>query len=118
MLEIWDIAGLVRGAHEGQGLGNEFLSNIQAVDAIYHVVRGFRCKTVEHVEGSLDPVRDIKIISNELRMKDIANLKKKHESLGKLVTRTKDKKVHDEFAVVQMLLGIESLMFPLKNIIF
>lgn len=106
VLEIWDIAGLVKGAHEGQGLGNEFLSNIQAVDAIYHVVRGFRAKQVEHVEGSLDPCRDIDIISNELRMKDVANLKKKQESLGKLVNRTKDKKIHDEYEVVNMLLEI------------
>jgi len=106
VLEIWDIAGLVRGAHEGQGLGNEFLSNIQAVDAIFHVVRGFRAKQVEHVEGSLDPVRDIEIISNELRQKDIANLTKKSDSLGKLVTRTKDKRVHDEYEVVTQLLSI------------
>eukprot|EP01083_Nonionella_stella_P178329 629574_1 len=106
VLEIWDIAGLVRGAHEGQGLGNEFLSNIQAVDAIFHVVRGFRAKHVEHVEGSLDPVRDIKIIANELRQKDIAKLSKKYDSLSKLVNRSKDKRIKDEFEVVKILLDI------------
>lgn len=106
VLEIWDIAGLVKGAHEGQGLGNEFLANIQAVDAIYHVVRAFRAKHVEHVEGSLDPVRDIKIIANELRQKDIALLDKKYESLSKLVHRSKDKRIKDEFECVGILLEI------------
>jgi len=106
VLEIWDIAGLVRGAHEGQGLGNEFLSNIQAVDAIFHVVRAFRAKLVEHVEGSLDPVRDIKIIANELIQKDIAIMTKKHDSLSKLVNRSKDKRIKDEFECVQELLAM------------
>eukprot|EP00485_Elphidium_margaritaceum_P001664 CAMPEP_0202691174 /NCGR_PEP_ID=MMETSP1385-20130828/5960_1 /ASSEMBLY_ACC=CAM_ASM_000861 /TAXON_ID=933848 /ORGANISM="Elphidium margaritaceum" /LENGTH=403 /DNA_ID=CAMNT_0049346535 /DNA_START=59 /DNA_END=1270 /DNA_ORIENTATION=+ len=106
ILEVWDIAGLVRGAHEGKGLGNEFLANIQAVDAIYHVVRAFRAKDVEHVEGTLDPVRDIQIIANELRQKDIALLQKKYDSLSKLVTRTKDKRVKDEFVIVERLLAL------------
>jgi len=97
------------------------------VDAIYHVVRGFRAKTVGHVEGSLDPVRDIKIISNELLQKDIANMKKKYESLAKLVTRTKDKRMKDEFEVVQTLLkmleegkyiGYCGHHFPLKDLEF
>ena len=106
VLEIWDIAGLVKGAHEGQGLGNEFLANIQAVDAIYHVVRAFRAKHIEHVEGSLDPIRDIKIIANELRQKDISLLNKKYESLSKLVNRSKDKRIKDEFECVKILLDI------------
>ncbi|KAF6004313.1 Obg-like ATPase [Cyanidiococcus yangmingshanensis] len=70
-LEIWDIAGLVRGAHEGQGLGNAFLSNIQAVDGIYHMCRAFEDDEVIHVEGSLDPVRDLRIVADELRFKDL-----------------------------------------------
>jgi len=106
VLEIWDIAGLVRGAHEGQGLGNEFLANIQAVDAIYHVVRAFKAKDVEHVEGSLDPVRDIEIIANELRQKDIAVVSKKYESLSKLVGRSKDRRVKEEFECVSILLEL------------
>lgn len=69
VLSITDIAGLVKGAAEGAGLGNAFLSHIQAVDAIYHVVRAFDSKEVTHVEGNIDPVRDIKIIQNELRLK-------------------------------------------------
>eukprot|EP00466_Bigelowiella_natans_P016078 jgi/Bigna1/57820/fgenesh1_pm.31_\ len=69
-LEVTDIAGLVRGAADGQGLGNKFLSHIYAVDGIYHVVRAFKDETVEHVEGSVDPVRDLEIITTELRNKD------------------------------------------------
>jgi len=72
VLTITDIAGLVKGAAEGKGLGNAFLSHIQAVDAIYHVTRAFIKKDIEHVEGSLDPVRDFQIIRGELIAKDIA----------------------------------------------
>lgn len=72
ILTVTDIAGLVKGAAEGKGLGNAFLSNIQAVDAIYHVTRAFIKKDVEHVEGSVDPVRDFQIIRHELVKKDTA----------------------------------------------
>jgi obg-like ATPase 1 len=58
-LEIYDIAGLVSGAHLGQGLGNEFLSNIQSVDGIYHMVRAFSDPDIVHVEGDVNPIRDI-----------------------------------------------------------
>lgn len=58
-LEVYDIAGLVSGAHLGQGLGNDFLSNIQSVDGIYHMVRAFKDEDVVHVEGEVDPIRDI-----------------------------------------------------------
>jgi obg-like ATPase 1 len=74
-LEVWDIAGLVKGAHEGQGLGNAFLSHINAVDGLFHVIRVFEDDDVTHVEGSVDPVRDLQIISDELRYKDIERLK-------------------------------------------
>lgn len=70
VLTVTDIAGLVKGAAEGKGLGNAFLSHIQAVDAIYHVTRAFIKKDVEHVEGSIDPVRDFQIIRHELMVKD------------------------------------------------
>lgn len=75
-LEIWDIAGLVKGAHEGQGLGNAFLSNIQAVDGLFHVCRAFSDEDVIHVEGDVDPVRDLEIIFDELRLKDIERISK------------------------------------------
>lgn len=70
-LQIWDIAGLVKGAHEGQGLGNDFLSHIAAVDGLFHMLRVFEDEDVTHVEGFVDPVRDMEIINDELRLKDI-----------------------------------------------
>lgn len=74
-LEIVDIAGLVRGASEGNGLGNEFLSHINGVDGIYHVIRIFDNEEVSHVEGSVDAIRDMEIIHHELRQKDIEIVK-------------------------------------------
>ena len=71
VLQITDIAGLVKGASEGAGLGNAFLSHIRAVDAIFQVLRCFDSKNVTHVEGTVDPVRDMEIIRDELLKKDI-----------------------------------------------
>lgn len=76
-LSVIDIAGLVRGASAGEGLGNEFLSHIRAVDGIYHVLRLFDDEEIVHVEGEVDPIRDVQIISDELRLKDI-DLVEKH----------------------------------------
>ena len=87
VMKVQDIAGLVRGASEGAGLGNEFLSHIAAVDAIFHVVRVFDDDEVVHVEGSVDPVRDVEIITNELRLKDIQLIDKKEEALAKMTCR-------------------------------
>lgn len=70
VLHVTDIAGLVKGAAEGKGLGNAFLSNIQSVDAIYHVARAFLDKNIEHVEGDVNPTRDFEIIRGELIAKD------------------------------------------------
>ena len=81
VLTVTDIAGLVKGASEGAGLGNAFLSHIQAVDAVYHMVRGFDDKDVTHVEGNVDPIRDIGIIEDELRLKDINSIGKTIDSL-------------------------------------
>ena len=65
VLTVTDIAGLVKGASEGRGLGNAFLSHIRAVDAVYHMVRAFEDKNVTHVEESVDPIRDMEIIEND-----------------------------------------------------
>jgi obg-like ATPase 1 len=70
-LSITDIAGLVKGASEGAGLGNAFLSHIQAVDGIYHVVRAFDDPDIVHEEGEVDPIRDMEIIIGELIAKDL-----------------------------------------------
>lgn len=106
VLEIWDIAGLVKGAHEGKGLGNEFLSNIQAVDAIYHCVRAFKDKDIQHVEGDVNPVRDMEIISSELRKKDLAFIQAKYEKLDISARRTNDKHAKDELACVERILNV------------
>lgn len=91
VLNVTDIAGLVKGAHEGAGLGNNFLSHIQAVDAIFHVCREFKDKHIEHVEGKVDPVRDLGIISNELVLKDLAAVNLRHDATEKVVKRGTDK---------------------------
>ena len=90
-LSIIDIAGLVKGAASGQGLGNAFLSNISAVDAIFHMVRAFEDPEVVHVEGGLDPIRDLEIIHEELRLKDEEMLLKRHDGLEKTASRSADK---------------------------
>jgi obg-like ATPase 1 len=82
-LEVVDIAGLVPGAHEGAGLGNAFLSHIGHVDGIYHVVRIFADPDIVHTEGELDPIRDLNIISNELRLKDLDIIKKRRAPLAR-----------------------------------
>jgi len=99
-LTVHDIAGLVRGAHEGNGLGNEFLSNIAATDGIFHVVRAFGDKRIEHVDGDVDPIRDLDTISSELRMKDLQILNAQHEKMAKLAGRTNDKLMIFEVALL------------------
>jgi obg-like ATPase 1 len=74
MLNVTDIAGLVKGASEGAGLGNAFLSHIQAIDGIFHMLRGFEGKEVTHVDGSVDPIKDMGTIADELLLKDIKTL--------------------------------------------
>lgn len=84
---MYDIAGLTRGASTGAGLGNSFLSHIRAVDAIFQVVRCFDDAEIIHVEGDVDPVRDLIIISEELRIKDIEFVEKALDALGKQTRR-------------------------------
>lgn len=91
-LQITDIAGLIRGASKGEGLGNAFLSHIRAVDGIFHVIRIFEDEDVTHVEGAVDPLRDLEIIQEELILKDIEMVGKMKERLQKELTHSKDKK--------------------------
>src|SRR3977135_610994 len=72
-----DIAGLVKGASKGEGLGNQFLANIREVDAIAHVLRCFEDSDVTHVSGSVDQVRDAEIVKNEMKLADLASLEKR-----------------------------------------
>ena len=101
-VEFIDIAGLVRGASKGEGLGNKFLSHIRDVDAVIHVIRSFKEDNVTHVEGNLSPVRDIEIIETELLMRDIATVKKRIEKLKK-TTRIGDKESKEELKVLDII---------------
>src|SRR5258707_3558770 len=76
-LEFVDIAGLVRGASKGEGLGNQFLANIREVDAIVHVLRCFEDTDIAHVEGSIDPARDAEVVETELMLADLDSLEKR-----------------------------------------
>ncbi len=90
VIEFVDIAGLVAGASKGEGLGNQFLANIRETDAIAHVVRCFDDSNVVHVEGSVDPIRDIETIETELLLKDLDTVAKRRERVAKAV-KTGDK---------------------------
>lgn len=96
-LNVVDIAGLVQGAAEGKGLGNAFLSHIKACDALFHLCRAFDDPDVTHVEGEVDPVRDLDIISEELRLKDEEYLVGHIDKLERTVLRGGDKKMKPEY---------------------
>ncbi|XP_054709941.1 obg-like ATPase 1 [Uloborus diversus] len=99
-LNVVDIAGLVKGANEGQGLGNAFLSHIRACDAIFHLCRCFEDEDVSHVEGDINPVRDIDIINEELRLKDEEYLVNIVDKLERTVIRGSDKKSKPEYDIL------------------
>lgn len=82
-LEFVDIAGLVRGASKGEGLGNQFLGHIRSVDAIIHVLRCFEDGNITHVEDSVDPLRDKEIIEIELMLADLQSVEKRLHTIGK-----------------------------------
>ena len=90
-VEIFDIAGLVKGASKGEGLGNKFLSNIRETDAIIHVLRCFENNNITHVEGSIDPIRDNEIIDTELQIKDLEFVDKKIDKFKNLHKSKKEK---------------------------
>jgi len=96
-LNVTDIAGLVKGANEGQGLGNAFLSHIDACDAIFHMVRIFDDSDVTHVEGEVNPTRDLDIIQNELRLKDLQKVDKRIPELESLYVRGGKKEYKAEY---------------------
>ncbi len=102
-IEFVDIAGLVAGASRGEGLGNQFLSNIREVDAIVHVVRCFEDENILHSMGSVDPIRDIETINTELILADIASLEKRIEKLRKKA-RGNDAEAKTQLAVAEKLL--------------
>jgi len=99
-LNITDIAGLVKGASEGQGLGNAFLSHIKACDAMFHLCRTFEDPDITHVEGEVDPVRDLDIINEELRLKDQEGFDKVFEEVERKYVRGGEKKLKNDYDIL------------------
>src|SRR5665213_2803442 len=104
-LEFVDIAGLVRGASKGEGLGNQFLGHIREVDAIAHVLRGFEDANVTHVEGSIDPVRDAETVETELMLADLDSLERRLVAAQKRV-RGNDKEARVLLAIIEPVLAL------------
>jgi len=100
-LNVTDIAGLVKGASEGQGLGNAFLSHIKSCDAIFHLCRTFEDAEITHVEGEVDPIRDLDIINEELRLKDVEGFMKVWEEVERKYCRGGEKKLKSEYEILQ-----------------
>ena len=102
-LDFVDIAGLVKGASKGEGLGNKFLSNIRETEVILHIVRCFEDENVVHVEGSIDPIRDVEIIEQELLFADLDAVQKRIDMLGKKA-RGNDKDAKAQLAIAEELI--------------
>jgi GTP-binding protein YchF len=104
VIEFVDIAGLVKGASKGEGLGNQFLSNIRSVDAIAHVIRCFKDDNITHVAGTVDPVFDKEVIENELQLKDIESVEKKISKLEK-IAKSGDTKARNTITKLESIRG-------------
>ncbi len=114
-MEFVDIAGLVKGASKGEGLGNRFLANIRNVDAIVHVVRCFENSDITHVENTVNPVRDIEIINLELILADLDTVSKRIEKTEKAL-RTGDKKLKKEFELLARLKNALENEIPARKV--
>ncbi len=110
-----DIAGLVKGASKGEGLGNKFLAHIRQVDAVAQVVRCFEDENITHVEGALNPLRDIEIINTELCLADLDTLEKRMERVQKLI-KTGDKKAPNEMAVLVKIKELLEQALPARRV--
>lgn len=106
-MEILDIAGLVKGASKGEGLGNKFLANIRETDAILHVLRCFEDGNIIHVDGSVDPLRDKEIIDIELQLKDLESVEKKIASLSRVIKSGDKDAVKENDLAVKLREGLE-----------
>ncbi len=106
-MEIVDIAGLVKGASKGEGLGNQFLANIRETDAIIHVLRCFDDGNIIHVDGSVDPVRDKEIIDIELQLKDLETIEKKITSLARILKSGDKDAVKENALALKIKEGLE-----------
>lgn len=115
-MEFVDIAGIVKGASQGEGLGNQFLSHIRSTDAIVHVVRCFDDPNIIHVSGSVDPLRDMEIINTELMLADLDSLEKKIKRIEKAAKTSTDKKLKMEFEVSQKVYEALSKGLPARSV--
>jgi GTP-binding protein YchF len=113
-MEFVDIAGLVKGASQGEGLGNQFLANIREVDAIVHVVRCFDDDDIIHVSGSVDPERDIEVINLELALADLSQVEKRSERAKKQSKGNKDQQV--EIEVLEKIVALLNEGKPARNL--
>ncbi len=113
-IEFVDIAGLVKGASKGEGLGNKFLSHIREVDAIVHVVRCFSDNNIIHVEGNIDPKRDIETINLELILADLESLNKQLDRIAKLA-RSGDKTAKEQFEAYNIVLDCLQKGLPARS---
>ncbi|MBI3591799.1 MAG: redox-regulated ATPase YchF [Candidatus Melainabacteria bacterium] len=113
--EFVDIAGLVKGASKGEGLGNQFLSHIREVDAIVHVVRCFNDSNIIHVEQSIDPIRDIEIIKLELALSDLQSIEKKIDNVSKKA-KGNDKTSKQELIILEKIQKTLNENLPLNSI--
>lgn len=114
-IEFYDIAGLVKGASQGEGLGNQFLSHIREVDAIAHVVRCFKDEEIIHVAGDVDPKRDIEIINLELTLADLSQVEKRIDFI-KNRSKSGDKKLVKELELLQKIQAILSEGKPVRSL--
>lgn len=117
VIEFVDIAGLVKGASHGEGLGNKFLSHIREVDAVVHVVRCFEDENVTHVEDSVDPIRDIEIINLELILADVESVQKRLDKAKNLI-KTGDKKYQTESELLERILSRLAEEKPVRGMTF
>ena len=115
-IEIVDIAGLIKGASQGEGLGNQFLANIREVHAIIHVVRCFEDDNVVHVDGSVDPVRDKEIIDTELILKDLETVEKRLEKLKKQA-KTNEKTALRNLAIAEKIIAHLETEAPARSLV-
>lgn len=116
-IEFYDIAGLVRGASKGEGLGNKFLSHIREVESIVHVVRCFDDENIVHVEGSVDPIRDIETINLELIFSDLEVLERRIDKTAKLA-RSGDKEAREQMVILEKIKETLENNKPVRSIEF
>ncbi|KAL3229187.1 Uncharacterized protein RNJ44_02274 [Nakaseomyces bracarensis] len=117
-LTIYDIAGLTRGASQGQGLGNKFLNDIRHVDGIFNLVRGFKDDNITHIEGNVDPVRDLSVVQDELILKDLEFIETIREKSSRRIRMVpKNTKAHKELSFeIELLNQLEEHLYDGKKI--